>query len=258
MDSNDNLIDKIDEVKRKITEFESNLNINSIDIDKVVLDNQSELVDKIESYKKRINDIEEDVAKNSNIPTLNDEPLLTSKKKEDITSMPSKTKEYSAYNDIKKTINRVEIEKQEVENINDLLDKLKKNTAEQRKAVATTETSMGQNEVNLKSEVVNKVNKNDMPNHVNISSIKDNKAKQLEKQDKAKNVAPNNVNITENDLHSMSELISKLDELLRSNKELSEKLNELLKENNINESKSNKSSELIKRLAMLGSNGNLN
>jgi len=38
MDSKDSLIDRIEEVKKKIAEFESNLNISSIDIDKVTID----------------------------------------------------------------------------------------------------------------------------------------------------------------------------------------------------------------------------
>ncbi len=257
MDSKDSLIDKIEEVKKKIAEFENNLNISSIDIDRVTVDKNSELINQIENYKKRINSIENDVVKSQTAYPVEQEPLLTSKKAETINPIQPETKKKDSYDDIKKTISKVEMEKQEVESINDLLEKLKKNAMEQKKVDAVPETKNVQNKTEEKPKIADSVSTKKMSDYTSDSSIKSSAASELKNYSKPNKVDSNTVNITENDLHSISELISKLDELLKSNKDLADKLNELLKEQRADDSKISRNDELIKKLAILGSNGNL-
>ncbi len=256
MDNKDSLIDRIEEVKEKIAEFESNLNINSIDIDKVTVDRNNELINQIESYKSRINNIEKDVVNNKTTYPIEQEPLLSNRKIETFNSIAPELKDKEPHTDIKKTINKVEMEKQEVENINDLLEKLKKNALEQEKINAEQEIKKVQNKTEIKSKNVNSINNKKTEDYTNKSSV-DSPVSKVESYSEPSKVNPNTVNITENDLHSMSELISKLDELLRSNKEIADKLNELLSEQRTDDSKVSKNNELIKKLAILGSNSNL-
>ena len=257
MDSKDSLIDRIEEVKKKIAEFESNLNISSIDIDKVTIDKKSELINQIENYRSRINSIEKDVINSKTAYPVENEPLLSSKKVESFNPTTSGIKDKDSYTDIKKTISRVEMEKQEVENINDLLEKLRKNAAEQKKVNAAQETKNIQNNIEIKPKNLDSIKNNKTADYANNSYIKSSPLNKVENYSEPVKVNSNPVNITENDMHSISELISKLDELLKSNKDIADKLNELIKEQRADNSKVSKNDELIKKLAILGSSGNL-
>jgi hypothetical protein len=257
MDGKDSLIDRIEEVKKKIAEFENNLNISSIDIDRITVDKNSELINQIESYKKRINNIEKDVVKSHATYPIEQEPLLSSKKIETINLIQPEIKNKDSYSNIKKTIDKVEMEKQEVEKINDLLEKLKKNAAEQKRVNLAPETRTIQNNIKDKPKAVDSTDTKKMPDYTSNPYIKSSPVNKVENYSKASDAASNTVTVTENDLHSISELISRLDELLKSNKDLSDKLNELLKEQKADNSKISKNDELIKKLAILGSNGNL-
>lgn len=257
MDSKDSLIDKIEEVKKKIAEFENNLNISSVDIDRITVDKNSELINQIENYKKRINSIENDVVKSQAAYPVEQEPLLSSKTVQTVNPTPPETKKNDSYGDIKKTISKVEMEKQEVENINDLLEKLKKNAAEQKKTDVMPETKNIENKIEEKPKIADSISTKKMSDYISNPPIKSSNVSELNNYSKPNKVDSNTVNITENDLHSISELISKLDELLKSNKDLADKLNELLKEQKADDSKISKNDELIKKLAILGSNINL-
>ncbi|MEM0143039.1 MAG: hypothetical protein QXL94_03695 [Candidatus Parvarchaeum sp.] len=254
MDGKDSLIERIEEVKKKIAEFESNLNISSIDIDRITIDKNSKLINQIEDYKKRINSIENDVLNKKTEYPVEIEPLLSSKKIEAVNlSQPKIEKDNSQYQDIQKTINRVEMEKQEVENINNLLERLKKNAAEQRKINMQPDIKKAQNDLRDRIKTVDTMDEG--MSKPSMNTIKSGIVNKSEDNNKPSDVNHNTVKITENDLHSISELISKLDELLRSNKEIADMLNELIREQKVDNAKTNKSSDLIKRLAMLSSNG---
>lgn len=271
MDSKDSLINRIEEVKKKIAEFESNLNISFLDIDRVTVDKNSELINQIENYKNRINSIEKDVINSKNAYPVEQEPLLSSKKMETfnstnpeirstipkINSTNPEIKDKDSYTDIKKTISRVEMEKQEVENINNLLEKLKKNAVEQKKISVAQDLKNVQNKTEIKPKNVNSTSNIKTAEYKSNSYIKSSPVSKVGNYSEPAKVNPNTVNITENDLHSISELISKLDDLLKSNKDIADKLNELLKEQKTDNSKASRNDELIKRLAILGSNGNL-
>ncbi|MGC8533415.1 MAG: hypothetical protein ACP5MV_02160 [Candidatus Parvarchaeum sp.] len=267
MDSKDNLIDRIEEVKKKIAEFENNLNINSIDMDRIVLDKNKGLINQIEDYKNKIDNIEKEVVKSETAYPIEQEPLLSSKniskniegKKMDVVKQDQpEIKGKDSYTEMQKTLNKVEIEKQEIENINDLLDKLKKNAVEQKKANAVKELKTIPDKTEDKPKSVDpNSNKKTVADKTSNLYIKNNTVNEMENYTKPSKVDSNPVNITENDLHSISELISRLDELLKSNKELADKLNELLKEQKADSSKTSRSDELIKKLAILGSNSNL-
>ncbi|MCL4396995.1 hypothetical protein M1494_01445 [Candidatus Parvarchaeota archaeon] len=257
MDSKDNLIDKIDEVKKKLAAFENDLNISSIDLDRITVDKKSELINQIEDYKSRINSIEKDVVNSNAAYPIEQEPLLSSKKIETVNHIQPEIKDKDSYTDLKKTISKVEMEKQEVENINNLLEKLKKNAAEQKKASMATQPMAVQNKTGDKPKTVNPISSNKAAEYTGNPYIKSDPVSKVENYSKPSKVDSDAVNITENDLHSISELISKLDELLKSNKDLSDKLNELIKEQKTDSSKTSRNDELIKRLAILGSNGNL-
>ena len=245
MDSNDNLITKIEEVKKKLAEFESILNIRPIDIDLVTIDKNSELINQIENYKSRINNIEKEIINSKTSYPIEQEPLLSNKKAETVNL------------DIKKTMSKVELERQEIEYINDLLDKLRKNAAEQKKISAATESGTVQSKAEIKTKNVNSVSNNKTADHTGNNSVKSGPVSKVENHSEPIKANSNPVNITENDLHSISELISKLDELLRSNKEIADKLNELLKEQRAYDNKTSRSHELMERLAILTSNSNL-
>ncbi|MCL4376392.1 hypothetical protein M1558_02785 [Candidatus Parvarchaeota archaeon] len=257
MDSKDSLIDKIEEVKKKIAEFESNLNISSIDIDRITVDKKSELINQIENYKSRINSIEKDVVNSKTAYPIEQEPLLSSKKIETPNPANPEIKDKDSYTDIKKTISRVEMEKQEVENINDLLEKLRKNAAEQKKISAAQELKNVQNKTEIKPKDVKPISSNKTADYTGNPYIKSSSVSKVENYSEPAKADSNTVNITENDLHSISELISKLDELLKANKDIADKLNELLKEQKADNSKTSRNDELIKKLAILGSNSNL-
>ena len=283
------LIDRIEQVKSKIAEFEKELNITAMDLDKITIGGESSLIKQISDYKKRIDNIESDLAKNSvqgyesqflsnqkkenysDETANNQNPYevdlkikqeLPSKKAAGVISKPPEKEQVKSGADgsVKETINKVKAEADEVENINNLLDKLKKNIG----AVKNTAQQPGQIKENkYDNKQINSSNNVSRPEVKSFVYQQQTEVKrpEIQKTDKPKEVssvvsAPQ-VKITENDLHSMSELISKLDELLRSNKEITDKLNGLLKLQDTHGSNSSRSSELIKRLAVLGANSGL-
>lgn len=257
MDSKDSLIDRIEEVKKKIAEFESTLNITAVDINKITIDRNGELMKQIADYKQRINNIETDVVQEKAKYPIEEMPLLSNRHAEG-NAAQTKTAADNSYTNIKKTIEKVEMEKKEVENIDTLLEKLKKNVAVQKNAGAALKKDTASNEIKIVTPVV-PLEENGPFDYAKPSAAKPTAVNPVEiRHAEVENASVHDVKITENDLHSMSELISKLDELLRSNKDIADKLNELLKEQKVDNGSTSKSSELIKKLAILGSKGSLN
>ena len=265
------LIEKIEQVKNKISEFEKALNINTLGLDRIVLNQNNDIIQQISNYKKRIDTIEKDVIQQekanypveskqlsivnnikpaefrSELKTVEPSPAFRAKITEVATNnLKNNNSEKSG---IKQTLDRVKKEAEEVEHISNMIDEIKENISSKKpsyeivssiRPVERTTVTTGAKEKTIIPE-----SKIKSPGNVSYTSTS------------RKNPAVSDqVNITENDIHSISELISKLDELLRSNKELSDKLNELIvlqKESNVNANNS-KTSELIRRLAALGAN----
>ncbi len=280
------LIDRIEQVKSKIAEFEKELNITAMDLDKITIGGESSLIKQISDYKKRIDNIESDLAKNSvqdyksmtvsnqkiqaypNETVSNPNPYemdlkinreLPSKKAGISAGLTEKERIKSDVDSgVKETIDNVKARAEEVENINNLLDRLKKNIATVKNTVQPEQTR--ENKADAKQ--VNVDNTGSRPEVKQFAYQQTEiKRPEVQRTDKPKYasdvVSAPEVKITENDLHSMSELISKLDELLRSNREIADKLNGLLKLQDVRSSNSSRSSELIKRLAVLGANSGL-
>lgn len=258
MDNKDSLIDRIEEVKSKIVDFENDLNINFIDINKVARNQNQDLINQINDYKDRINSIEQEVSKEKLELPAEEKPLLSNDKISSINPVGTKITNENSYNDLKNSINKVEMEKQEIDDINNLLEKLKKNVAEQKKANVYKASVKTKIESKISDNTDKPVQKINMTAPIKPIDLKnDTVANTNNKPSNFVNKPVQQIKITENDLHSMSELISKLDGLLRSNKEIADKLGELLKEEKQTYSPTSKSNELIKKLAILGSSGNL-
>ncbi len=257
MDTKDSLVDRIEEVKTKIADFEKDLNINFIDINRVTRDQNKNLINQINDYKDKIDSIEKEVSKEKVQVPLEQEPLLPANKTLNVATTESNVPK-NHLDDLKENMNKVEQEKQEIDNINNLLEKLKKNVAEQKKSNISAAPAKTKIESKINENTIQPIQKNNLDKPVKILNTKagpiphsDNKPNNV--VDKSQE----NIKITDNDLRSISELISKLDELLRSNKNIADKLDELLKEQKQTYSETSKSSELIKKLAILGSSENL-
>jgi multidrug efflux pump subunit AcrB len=143
---------------------------------------------------------------------------------------------------------------QEVESISNMLDKLKDTLGAIKPTIESKNQLKESSNKNVNKPRKEVINGNE---NVNLVSSKVISNKDLQGNSK-KPSGDIKTNITENDLHSLSEIIIKLDELLRSNKELSDKLSDLIKEQkesnrNVNNSRTN---ELIRRLAYMGTNIN--
>ena len=272
---NDDLLTKIEGVKSKIAEFEKDLNINSIDIDRIVVSKKPEILNQIKSYKDKIANIEKEIKEN-NYP-IESEPLLADKKKFKANSNKNIENPYYA-DSVDKTMDRIKKDAIEVEKINNIVDKLKENIS----SISGKNENVNDNKSSKilkedkKAENVDKYKQasdisyiNNSHNDIkslgiekidNFNRYKDNANldkginKNEIKKDYMNIKSDNNVKITENDLHSISELISKLDELLRSNKELSDQLSQIIKlqkeaNENMNNSRTN---QLIRKLALFG------
>ncbi len=272
---NDDLLTKIEGVKSKIAEFEKDLNINSIDIDRIVVSKKPEILNQIKSYKDKIANIEKEIKEN-NYP-IESEPLLADKEKFKANSNKNIENPYYA-DSVDKTMDRIKKDAIEVEKINNIVDKLKENIS----SISGKNENVNDNKSSKilkedkKAENVDKYKQasdisyiNNSHNDIkslgiekidNFNRYKDNANldkginKNEIKKDYMNIKSDNNVKITENDLHSISELISKLDELLRSNKELSDQLSQIIKlqkeaNENMNNSRTN---QLIRKLALFG------
>ncbi len=258
MDSqNKSLVDKIEEVKAKINEFEEELGINSIDLEKIDENNGDELIKKVLDYKEKINDIQNDIISKKDSGEMIEEPDFLPKSTQKILNLEDKE---SDKDDTSEALNKIKQETMEVNRINDLLEKLKKSSIESRKAAnkdSDITPAIQQKDIpakpvkNIQAKTEAKPVLNDtIPVYTNQGKT----AKIEINQNKKVDSMVQNVRITENDLNSMSELISKLDGLLRSNKEIADKLNELLKDKNSQIMTNTRSAELIRKLALLGTN----
>ena len=282
----DDLIKRIESVKARISDFEKELNINFVESSAMSLEQNNGIIQKIHEYKKRIDDIEKNVLNTEENHPLNTENSIKKqnyadsqyKKPEALLNnsdtnslantniLPKENKHLNLpYEKIEEkgtptdlgidnTLNKVKKDAQEVESISNMLDKLKDTLGAIKPTIESKNQLKESSNKNVNKPRKEVINGNE---NVNLVSSKVISNKDLQGNSK-KPSGDIKTNITENDLHSLSEIIIKLDELLRSNKELSDKLSDLIKEQkesnrNVNNSRTN---ELIRRLAYMGTNIN--
>ncbi len=245
------LINRIEAVKAKISEFEKSLNITAIDLDKITVSGEKDIINQISDYKKRINVIENEVLKSKEESySMETEPSLPSIKADNTVIQKQVEQSENKDQEINSTLMKVKKDAIEVENISSMLDRLKENI-----------NAVKSNGFNSNDKAIQKPN---IVHQMDNTAVKADQASKINvekpvQMDIAKQVAVNTgVKLTENDLNSISELISKLDELLRSNKYLSDKLNELIQEQRRSNANANTSrtNELINKLAYFGLNRN--
>lgn len=258
MDKQSSLIDRIEQVKSKIIEFESSLGISAIDIDRIVPEKNKELAKQVRDYKNRIDRIEKEVTggKAENYP-VESSPLLQDKNAEKVHAQKIAVENpiKAANANMEDTVEKIKKEAEEVESINKLLEKLKRGSVVSSNGAGKTATAAvpPQKRFSDVSASVKTRQVTGAQNHIEQSN--NDVTKKETREPAASSTAEQNTRVTENDLHAMSELISKLDELLRSNREIADKLYELLKTKDTAAGKSGKSSDLIRKLALLGTGG---
>lgn len=263
----EDLLDRIDVLKKQIKTFENELGIDIEELRKPMSGEESHVLHKMLESEQQLGVIEKLMKKDAQPPAAKPTEIKVAKpspapviKLEEEKLLEAPHVAMLAHTEKPKSLQPVSMPEAAVEKQHEAPDM--ERTAEKQHETLNVERAAVQegitSDLKEKSRQIAEISAMVSQLRENMQAIKQRQPeeKPMERAEIAqpKSVISRGTEISKEDLPLISNLIEKLDSLIRSNQEISDRLREMISENK-NVNAANKVSDLIKKLAQAGLNG---